>query len=92
MITSISIATAGTGYTSAPTLSFPGADTGINAAATATLGTGESVTAVIGNGASASVSGVFTNSKRMRFSLNNSWNDVKLSQNAKCENHVIFQI
>jgi hypothetical protein len=83
-LTSISITTAGTGYTSAPTLSFPGADTGINAAATATLGTGASVTAVIGTCASASVSGFSTNSKLMRFSLKNSLNDVKLSQNAKC--------
>ena len=83
-LTSISITNAGTGYTSAPTLSFPGAGAGVNASATATLGTGASATAVIGTGASASVSGIFTNSKRMRFSLNNSLNDVKLSQNAKC--------
>ena len=83
-LTSISITNAGTGYTSAPTLSFSGAGAGVNASATATLGTGASATAVIGTGASASVSGIFTNSKRMRFSLNNSLNDVKLSQNAKC--------
>ena len=83
-LTSISITNAGTGYTSAPTLSFPGAGAGTGASATATLGTGASATAVIGTGASASVSGIFTNSKRMRFSLNNSLNDVKLSQNAKC--------
>ena len=83
-LTSISITNAGTGYTSAPTLSCPGAGAGVNASATATLGTGASATAVIGTGASASVSGIFTNSKRMRFSLNNSLNDVKLSQNAKC--------
>jgi hypothetical protein len=83
-LTSITIINAGTGYTSAPTLSFPGAGAGVNASATATLGTGASATAVIGTGASASVSGIFTNSKRMRFSLNNSLNDVKLSQNAKC--------
>ena len=84
VLSSIVIGNAGTGYTSAPTLSFPGAGAGINAAATATLGTGASVTAVIGSGASASVSGFFTNSKIMRFSLHNSLNDVKLSQNAKC--------
>ena len=83
-LTSISITNAGTGYTSAPTLSFSGAGAGVNASATATLGTGASATAVIGTGASASISGIFTNSKRMRFSLNNSLNDVKLSQNAKC--------
>jgi hypothetical protein len=83
-LTSASITNAGTGYTSAPTLSFTVAGPGINASATATLGTGASVTAVVGTGASASVSGIFTNSKRMRFSLNNSLNDVKLSQNSKC--------
>ena len=83
-LTSISITNAGTGYTSAPTLSFPGAGAGVNASATATLGTGASATAVIGTGASASVSGIFTNSKRMRLSLNNSLNHIRLSQNAKC--------
>jgi hypothetical protein len=83
-LTSISITNAGTGYTSAPTLSFPGAGAGTGASATATLGTGASATAVVGTGASASVSGFFTNSKLMRFSLHNALNDVRLSQNAKC--------
>jgi hypothetical protein len=82
-LTSISITNAGTGYTSAPTLSFPNAG-GTGASATATLGTGASATAVVGTGASAYVSGVYTNSKRMRFALNNSLNDLKLSQNARC--------
>ena len=80
---SISITNTGTGYTSAPTLSFDNAG-GIGASATATLGTGASATAVVGTGASASISGVYTNSKRMRFALNNSLNDLKLSQNARC--------
>jgi hypothetical protein len=31
-----------------------------------------------------SVNSIYTNSKRMRFALNNSLNDVKLSQNARC--------
>ena len=31
-----------------------------------------------------SIGGTYTNSKRMRFALNNSLNDVKLSQNARC--------
>lgn len=83
-LTSISITNAGTGYTSAPTLSFPGAGSGTGASATATLGTGASATAVIGTGASASISGVYTNAKRMRFTLNNALNDLKLSQNARC--------
>jgi hypothetical protein len=83
-LSSITIVNAGTGYTSAPTLSFPGAGAGTGASATATIGSGASALAVCGTGASASVSGIFTNSKRMRFSLNNSLNDVKLSQNAKC--------
>jgi hypothetical protein len=84
VLSSIVIGNAGTGYTSAPTLSFPGAGAGTGASATATLGTGASATAVIGSGASASIGGVFTNAKRMRFSLHNSLNDVKLSQNTKC--------
>jgi hypothetical protein len=83
-LTSISITTAGTGYTSAPTLSFPGAGAGTGASATATLGTGASANAVIGSGASASIGGIFTNAKRMRFTLNNALNDLKLSQNARC--------
>jgi hypothetical protein len=81
---SITIVNAGTGYTSAPTLSFPGAGSGTGASATATLGTGASFTAVIGTGASANINGAYTNSKRMRFGLNNSLNDLKLSQNARC--------
>ena len=83
VLSSISIGNAGSGYTSAPTLSFPGAG-GTGASATATLGTGASATAVIGTAASASVSGVYTNGKRMRFTLNNALNDLKLSQNARC--------
>jgi hypothetical protein len=83
-LTSITIVDAGTGYTSAPTLSFPGAGAGTGASATATLGTGASATAVVGLGASASISGAFTNAKRMRFTLNNALNDLKLSQNARC--------
>ena len=83
ILSSISITNAGTGYTSAPTLSFDNAG-GTGASATATLGTGASATAVVGTGASAYVSGVYTNSKRMRFALNNSLNDLKLSQNARC--------
>ncbi len=47
----------------------------IGFAATATLGTGASATAVIGSGAVASVSGIYTNSERMRFALNNSLNE-----------------
>ena len=73
LLASITIVYACTGYTSAPTLSFPG--TGAGASATATLGTGASVTAVVGLGASASISGAYTNAKRMRFTLNNSLND-----------------
>ena len=83
-LASITIVDAGTGYTSAPTLSFDGAGPGTGASATATLGTGASATAVIGTGASIAVNGIFTNSKRMRFALNNSLNDLKLSQNARC--------
>jgi len=48
------------------------------------IGTGASVNAVIGSGANINVNGFFTNSKRMRFPLNNSLNDIKLSQNARC--------
>jgi hypothetical protein len=83
MLSSITITNPGTGYTSAPTLSFDIAG-GISASATATLGTGASASAVVGTSASAYVSGVYTNSKRMRFVLNNSLNDLKLSQNAQC--------
>jgi hypothetical protein len=83
-LASITIVDAGTGYTSAPTLSFTAAGAGTGASATATLGTGASVTAVIGLGASASISGAYTNAKRMRFTLNNALNDLKLSQNARC--------
>jgi hypothetical protein len=83
-LTSITKINAGTGYTSAPALSFPLASPGSSAAATATLGSGASATAVNGSGAVASVSGIYTNSKRMRFGLNNSPNDLKLSQNVRC--------
>ena len=47
-------------------------------------GSGASVTAVIGTGASASTGGIYTDSKRMRFPLNNALNDLKLSVNARC--------
>ena len=72
------------GATSAPTFSFTNFIGGTGASATATLGTGASATAVIGLGATASVTGIYTNAKRMRFALNNSLNDLKLSQNARC--------
>ena len=84
VLSSIVIGNAGTGYTSAPTLSFPGAGAGTGASAIATLGTGASVTAVIGSGATASIGGVVTNAKRLRFTLNNVLNDLNLSQNARC--------
>ncbi len=64
VLSSIVIGNAGTGYTSAPTLNFPGAGAGTGASAIATLGTGASVTAVIGSGATASIGGVVTNAKR----------------------------
>ena len=83
-LNSIAIFNAGTGYTSAPTFSFANAPGGTGASATATLGTGASATAVVGTGASASIAGIFTNGKRMRFALNNSLNDLKLSQTARC--------
>jgi hypothetical protein len=72
-LTSIDITSPGI-YHSAPTLSFPGAG----------AGTGASATAVIGSGALANITGIFTNAKRMRFGLNNALNDLKLSQNARC--------
>ena len=83
-LNSISIFNFGTGYTSAPTFSFANAPGGTGASATATLGTGASATAVIGAGASATIGGIYTNSKRMRFPLNNALNDLKLSVNARC--------
>ena len=61
------IGNAGSGYTSAPTYSFPGAGLGTGASPTTTFGAGASATAVIGTGASASISSVYTNAKRMRF-------------------------
>ncbi len=65
-LASTTIVDDGTGYTSAPLLSFPGPGAaGTGASATATLETGASVTAVIGLGASASISGAYTNAKRM---------------------------
>ena len=72
VVASISITTPGR-YNSAPTLSFPFGG-----------GTGASATAVIGTNAVANVTGVFTNAKRMRFTLNNGLNDLRLSQNARC--------
>jgi hypothetical protein len=72
VVASISITTPGR-YNSAPTLSFPLGG-----------GTGASATAVIGTNAVANVTGVFTNAKRMRFTLNNGLNDLRLSQNARC--------
>ena len=72
VVASITITTPGR-YNSAPTLSFPFGG-----------GTGASATAVIGTNAVANVTGVFTNAKRMRFTLNNGLNDLRLSQNARC--------
>ena len=72
VVASITITTPGR-YNSAPTLSFPFGG-----------GTGASATAVIGTNAVANVTGVFTNAKRMRFTLNNALNDLRLSQNARC--------
>ena len=66
-LNSIAIFNFGTGYTSAPTFSFANAPGGTGASATATLGTGASATAVVGTGASISFSGIYTNSKRMRY-------------------------
>ena len=83
VITSLTIVNAGSGYTSLPTLSFmPGGGTGADIISK--IGSGATVNAVIGNGAIASFNGFYTNSKRMRFGLNNSLNDIKLSQNARC--------
>ena len=73
-ISTVTITNAGTGYSSAPNISF----------ANSTGGTGASVTAVIGSGATIAVSGIYTNGKRMRFALNNALNDLKLSVNARC--------
>ncbi len=50
----------------------------------ASLGTGASASAVIGIGATASISGVYTNPFCMRFVLKSSPNDLKLSQHACC--------
>ena len=72
-LTTVTITTPGF-YQNVPILSFPGAG----------AGTGASATAVIGSGALANITGIYTNSKRMRFGLNNALNDVKLSQNARC--------
>ena len=83
-VNAVTITTAGYGYTSAPTLSFANSPNGSGASVSAILGTGASVTAVIGTGATAVVSGIYTNGKRMRFALNNSLNDLKLSVNARC--------
>ncbi len=38
----------------------------------------------IGSGAIASISGVYTNAKLTRFTLNNFFNDMKLSQKVSC--------
>ena len=83
VITALTIVNAGTGYTSAPTLDFS-AGGGSGANIIAKVGNGASATAVIGTGANVSVNGYYTNSKRMRFALNNSLNDIKLSVNARC--------
>jgi hypothetical protein len=61
---------------------MPGGGTGADIISK--IGSGATVNAVIGNGAIASFNGFYTNSKRMRFALNNSLNDIKLSQNARC--------
>ena len=83
VITALTIVNAGTGYTSVPTFDFS-AGGGSGANIIAKVGNGASATAVIGTGANVSVNGYYTNSKRMRFALNNSLNDIKLSQNARC--------
>jgi hypothetical protein len=72
VVASINITTPGR-YNSAPTLSFPFGG-----------GTGASATAVIGTNAVANITGIFTNAKRMRFTLNNALDDLRLSQNARC--------
>ena len=77
-VTSITITNPGYGYTSAPILSFANANYG------GAPGSGASASTIIGTGAAAVISGIFTNSKRMRFPLNNALNDLKLSQNARC--------
>jgi len=73
----------GSGYTSAPTFDFS-LGGGTNANITAKIGNGASASAVIGSGAIVAINGYYTNSKRMRFGLNNALNDIKLSQNARC--------
>jgi len=83
VISNITIVSTGFGYTSAPILDFR-AGGGTGAVIISKVGNGASATAVIGSGASASIGGYYTNSKRMRFALNNSLNDIKLSQNARC--------
>jgi hypothetical protein len=83
VITALTTVSEGSGYTSAPTFDFSlGGGTGANI--TAKVGNGASANAVIGSGAVVTINGYYTNSKRMRFALNNSLNDVKLSQNARC--------
>ena len=93
VITSLTVNNPGSGYTSAPTFDFSaGGGTGanispklgVNASVTAVIGSGASANAVVGTGATVKLSGYYTNSKRMRFTLNNALNDVKLSQNARC--------
>jgi hypothetical protein len=83
-VNNVTITNPGTGYTSNPTLSFANSPNGSGASCTAFVGTGASFTVVVGTGASATVGGVFTNSKRMRFTLNNALGDLRLSQNARC--------
>ena len=103
VIQGFNIINPGSGYTSTPTFDCSmGSGTGENitplfgsgasatlvissgANITAKIGSGASVNAVIGSGANINVNGFITNSKRMRFPLNNSLNDIKLSQNARC--------
>ncbi len=81
------IGNASSGYTSAPTLSFPGAGSGTGASATAMLGTGASATAVIGTGASASINGAFTHAKRMLSMIEN-----YLKMLVVLLKHVIYQV
>jgi len=102
----------GSGYTSAPTISFIGGN-GYGAAATANItagvvtsisitnggfytsvptmvftptngGSGASCTLNLNTVAILTATGCITNAKRMRFNLNNSLSNIRLSQNARC--------
>ena len=70
----INITNGGSGYTSAPTMIF----TPTNG------GSGASATAVLNSIATANATGCLINSKKMRFNLNNSLSNIRLSNNARC--------